>query len=145
MQNLIIDDGYKEFSINGDENRVIRFNPSDFSIIERINTAYEEINKATDIDTDIELKPDGKPVSELEKVAEIVSGINTTIKKQIDYIFNSPVSDAVFGNQSPLSMVKGMPLYERFLNAVVPIIRQEVAKEQEASRKRIEKYTKQVK
>lgn len=145
MQNLIIDDGYKEYKINGDENRVIRFNPSDFSIIERINTAYEEINKATDIDTDIELKPDGKPVSELEKVAEIVSGINTTIKKQIDYIFNSHVSDAVFGNQSPLSMVKGMPLYERFLNAVVPIIRQEVAKEQEASRKRIEKYTKQVK
>lgn len=145
MQNLIIDDGYKEYKINGDENRVIRFNPSDFSIIERINTAYEEINKATDIDTDIELKPDGKPVSELEKVAEIVSSINTTIKKQIDYIFNSPVSDAVFGNQSPLSMVKGMPLYERFLNAVVPIIRQEVAKEQEASRKRIEKYTKQVK
>ncbi len=145
MQNLIIDDGYKEFSINGDESRVIRFNPSDFSIIERINTAYEEINKATDIDTDIELKPDGKPVSELEKVAEIVSSINTTIKKQIDYIFNSPVSDAVFGNQSPLSMVKGMPLYERFLNAVVPIIRQEVAKEQEASRKRIDKYTKQVK
>lgn len=145
MQNLIIDDGYKEYKINGDENRVIRFNPSDFSIIERINTAYEEINKATDIDTDIELKPDGKPVSELEKAAEIVSGINTTIKKQIDYIFNSPVSDAVFGNQSPLSMVKGTPLYERFLNAVVPIIRQEVAKEQEASRKRIEKYTKQVK
>lgn len=145
MQNLIIDDGYKEYKINGDENRVIRFNPSDFSIIERINTAYEEINKATDIDTDIELKPDGKPVSELEKVAEIVSGINTTIKKQIDYIFNSPVSDAVFGNQSPLSMVKGMPLYERFLDAVIPVIQQEVKKEQEASQKRIEKYTKQVK
>lgn len=145
MQNLIIDDGFKEFSINNDPNKVIRFNPADFGIIERINNAYKEIEKVQNEVPDIELNNDGSPVDMLSNAAEVVSKVSNTIKKQIDYIFDSPVSDVVFGNQSPLSMVKGVPYYERFLNAVVPIIEKEVKAEQEASRKRIEKYTKQVK
>jgi len=141
MQNLNFDDGYKEFKINNDESRVIRFNPADFSIIERIKTAYDEIDKATKINDDIELKADGSPVEELGKAAEIVKEINDTIKAQIDYIFNSPVSEMVFGKQSPLGMVKGVPLYERFLNVVIPVIEKEVKAQQEASQKRISKYT----
>ena len=145
MQNLNFDDGYKEFSINNDPNRVIRFNPADFSIIERIKAAYDEIDKVTKMDNEINLKADGTPVEELGKAAEIVKGINDTIKNQIDYIFNSPVSEMVFGKQSPLSMVKGVPLWERFMNAIAPVIQKEVKAEQLASQKRISKYTSQVK
>jgi hypothetical protein len=144
MQNLSFDDGYKEFSINGDESRIIRFNPADFSIIERIKVAYDEIEKATNLKEDIELNPDGTAVDELGQAAEIVKSINDTIKNQIDYIFNSPVSEAAFGNQSPLGMVKGIPLYERFLNAIIPVVEKEVKSEMAASQKRISKYTSQV-
>jgi hypothetical protein len=144
MQNLSFDDGYKEFSINGDTSKVIRFNPSDMSIIERIKTAYEEITKATTLDKDIELKADGTPIEELGKAADIVKGINDTIKNQIDYIFNSPISDMAFGKQSPLSMVGGQPLYAGFLNAIIPIVEKEVKAQQKASEARINKYTSQV-
>lgn len=144
MQNLNFDDGYKEFSINNDPNRVIRFNPADFGIIERINKAYEEIDKAT-IDTDIELKANGEPMKLIGQAAEVVKAMNDTIRNQIDYIFNSPVSDIVFGNQSPLGMVKGVPLYERFLNTLIPVIQKEVEAEMLASRKRVSKYTDKVK
>jgi hypothetical protein len=145
MQNLNFDDGFKEFSINNDPNRVIRFNPADFGIIERINTAYQEIDKATQIDDDIELKADGSPIEELGKAAELVSGINNKIRDMIDYIFNSPVSDKVFGKQSPLSIVKGRPLWQGFIECLNPVIKAEVKKAQEESQKRISKYTKQVK
>lgn len=145
MQNLNFDDGYKEFSINNDESRVIRFNPADFGILERIKIAYDEIEKATRINDDIELKADGTPLEAIGQAAEIVKGVSDTIKQQIDYIFNSPVSEMVFGNQSPLGMVKGVPLYERFLNAVTPVIEKEVRSEMVASQKRISKYTSQVK
>jgi hypothetical protein len=141
MQNLSFDDGYKEFTINGDANKVIRFNPSDFSIIERIKVAYDAIDKATAIDKDIELKADGTPLEELGKAAEIVKGINNTIKNQIDYIFNSPISDMAFGKQSPLSMVGGQPLYVGFLNVIIPVVEKEVKAQQIASKKRISKYT----
>jgi hypothetical protein len=144
MQNLNFDDGFKKFSINGDENRVISFNPADFGIIERIKTAYDQIEKATNLKEDIDLKLDGTAADELGKAAEIVKGINDIIRNQIDYIFNSPVSETVFGNQSPLGLVKGIPLYERFMNAVIPVIKKEVENEMTASQKRIGKYTKQV-
>jgi hypothetical protein len=145
MRNLNFDDGYKEFSINGDETRVIRFNPADFGILERIKEAYEEIEKATDIKEDIELNADGSVMDKLSAASSVVSGIDSTIKAQIDHIFNSNVSEVVFGNQSAMGMVKGVPLYERFLNAVTPVIQQEVEKEMRASQKRIKKYTDVVK
>jgi hypothetical protein len=145
MQNLNFDDGFKEFTINNDSNRVIRFNPADFSIIERIKTAYDEIDKVTQIDEDIELKADGTPIEELGKAAEIVTGINNKIREMIDYIFNSPVSDKVFGKQSPLSIVKGRPLWQGFLECLEPVLKSEIKKAQEESRKRISKYTSQVK
>lgn len=145
MQNLNFDDGYKEFTLHNDPNRVIRFNPSDFGIIERINAAYEEIEKATNIDTDIELKTDGTPREDLGRAAAIVKGVSDTVKAQIDYIFNSSVSDVVFGKQSPLSLVGGIPLYERFLNVVIPVIQKDVKKEMDASEKRVNKYVSVVK
>jgi len=145
MQNLNFDDGFKEFSINGDKERVIRFNPSDFGILERIEKANKAINEATKGNEDLDLKADGTAAEELSRSVNIVKGISDTIKNQIDYIFDSPVSSIVFGNQSPLSMVKGVPFFERFLDAVTPVIKKEITAEQGASQKRMQKYTKAVK
>jgi hypothetical protein len=141
MQNLIIDDGCKEFMINNDPNKVIRFNPADYGILERISNAYTAIKDASNIEEDITLKADGDPMEGIKEAAQVVSVVSNTIKEQIDYIFDSPVSSVVFGNQSPMSMVKGIPFYERFLNAVVPVIKKEVHQEQQASASRMEKYT----
>lgn len=141
MQNISFNDGYKEFTINNDENKVIRFNPSDFGILQRIKEAYSEIEKATDIEDDIKLDSDGSVMDNLGKTVEIVKGIEDTIKAQIDHIFNSEVSCMAFGKQSPLGMVKGVPLYERFLNAAIPFIKKEVEAEMKASQKRMSKYT----
>jgi len=146
MQSIRFDDGYKEFMINDDPNKIIRFDPADFGIIERFNTAMKNIEKASEtIKNDIDINPQGEPLSELEEAAEAVAKVNKLIKDQIDYIFDSPVSDMVFGNKSPLALVKGVPLFERFIMAAKEVIEKEVKKEMEASQKRIEKYTKQVK
>ncbi len=146
MQNINIDDGYKEFSINNDPDRVVRFNPGDVGILERINTAYKEINKYKDnMPEDIQLDVQGDAVSELEQASAVVSEFRRFICEQIDYIFNSSVSEVVFGNQSPLSSIKGVPLYERFLNAVIPVIQKEIAAERKASMERMNKYISQVK
>ncbi len=140
MQNIRFDDGYKEFMINDDPNKVIRFDPTDFAIIERFNTAMNNIEKYKDEFDNNEDTADG-----LESAAETVSKINTYIREQIDYIFDSPVSDIAFGNKSPLAMVKGVPLFERFLNAVIPEMEKEIKSEMKASEKRVSKYTSQVK
>jgi uncharacterized protein YjbJ (UPF0337 family) len=145
IQNLNFDDGFKRFTINGDPNKVIMINPSDFGIIERINDAYKMIEDASKLTDDVELKADGSPVEELGKAAEVVKGFRETINKAINYIFDSDITSVAFGNQSPLSLVGGVPLYQRFMNVVIPVIKKEIESEMQASQKRISKYTSQVK
>lgn len=141
MQNININEGFKYFSINNDENRVICFNPSDINIISRIQKAAEALENITA--EDIKLKADGTPT--VISAAEAVEDISRRIKEQIDFIFDSPVSDTVFRNQSPLSSVGGVPFYERFLEAVIPVIQREVSLEKQASLERADKYIRAVK
>ena len=145
MKDLSFDEGYKEFSINGDENRVIRFNPSDLAIIKRLEEAKNKISESMAIKDDIELDNEGKPVDSLENYSKVISHIDNVIKEQINYIFDSDVADVVFGNQSPLANIKGKPLYERFMESVMPEIKKAVEEEAKESRKRVAKYTKVVK
>ena len=145
MKDLSFDEGYKEFSINGDENRVIRFNPSDMAIIKRLEEAKNKISESMAIKDDIELDNEGKPVDSLENYSKVISHIDNVIKEQINYIFDSDVANVVFGNQSPLANIKGKPLYERFMESVMPEIKKAVEEEAKESRKRVAKYTKVVK
>lgn len=149
MNNLNFDDGLKEFTLNNDPNRVIRFNPSDINLLNRFNQAQKTINEEqTKIKQDITLKENGEPETEQEdykNALEVINKTNQLIKDQIDFIFDSKVSDAVFGNQSPLSTVNGKPFFERFFIAVKPLMESEITKEQKASKKRISKYTGQLK
>lgn len=43
--NLNFDSGMKSYVINGDQNRVIYFNPNDFNILERIDKSVKVIEK----------------------------------------------------------------------------------------------------
>ena len=45
MQSISFDEGYKEFAINGDENRVIRFNPKDFGILTRMEETFSDFGE----------------------------------------------------------------------------------------------------
>lgn len=146
MQNLRFDDGFKEFMINGDKNRVVRFNPADINLLDRFDRAYKSIEEEQKkIEKDIELKTSGEPVEDNQQVLEVIRRLNQFIKDQIDYIFDSEVSETIFGNQSPMSTVKGRPLFERVFEAIQPILEKEITAEREASEKRISKYTGQVK
>lgn len=145
MQNIKFDDGYKKFMINDDPDKVIKFDPADFGIIERFNTARKNIEKSTEELNDTTLDNSGEPVDELEEAAEAIGKVRNIICEQVDYIFDSSVSSIVFGNKSPLAMVKGVPLFERFIVAAQTYIEKEIKAEMKASEKRISKYTSQVK
>lgn len=143
--NLDLGEEYVELTINNDENRVIRIDLNDLGMIERLNESYQKIEEFQKNNKDIEIKPDGTPVDGLTKSAEVLKSFKNLIKEQIDFIFDAKVSDIVFGNKNPLSTVKGVPLYERFLNALKPYIEKIAKKEREESNKRVQKYMKVIK
>jgi hypothetical protein len=145
VQSLNFNEGFKEFCFNDDESRVIRFNPADYGLVERYEKARETILKAVNqLQSDIELKTDGTATDETKETADQLSNVRKLIFDQVNYIFNADVSETVFGKQSPISTVNGKFLFEGFIEAAGVIITNAINKEQAASQKRIEKYTKQV-
>ena len=135
MQSISFDEGYKEFAINNDENRVIRFNPKDFGILTRMEDTlsdFEALEKKLKDGNEEEFTNN---LREAEKV----------VHEKIDSIFNANVHDIIFNYQSPISLVGGEFLFMRVIEALVPIVEKEVKYEMQKSEKRMSKYTEKYK
>ena len=143
--NLDLGEEYIELTINNDESRVIRIDLSDVGIIERLNESYKKIDEFQKTNKDIEINSDGTPTDGLAQSAEILKKFKDLINEQIDYILDAKVSHIVFGNKNPLSTVKGVYLWERFLNGLKPYIDKVAEREQKESKKRLSKYMKVIK
>lgn len=143
--NLDLGEEYIELTINNDENRVIKIDLTDFGIVERINESYKRIDEFQKEHKDIKINSDGTVAEDFAQSAEVLSMFNKLIRELIDYILDAKVSDIVFGNKNPLSMVKGVPLYGRFINALMPYVEKIAKREQAETEKRISKYTKVIK
>lgn len=135
MEKLNFNLGYKEYTINGDENAVIRINTTDFGLIDRLNKIREKT---------------GDIVAELEKVKQsegeeaILSAFAVSDEKMralIDEVFGEGTSKNVFGGINCLSFAGGQPVAVNFFDAIFPIIQADIEEEQKASGKRIKKYT----
>lgn len=46
MENLSFDEGLKSYKINGDSNRVLRFNPGDINILPRYREVVANLEKS---------------------------------------------------------------------------------------------------
>ena len=135
MQSISFDEGYKEFAINNDENRVIRFNPKDFGILTRMEDTlsdFEALEKKLKDGNEEEFTNN---LREAEKV----------VHEKIDSIYNANVHDIIFNHQSPISLVGGEFLFMRVIEALVPIVEKEVKYEMQKSEKRMSKYTEKYK
>lgn len=135
MKNINIDDGREAITINGDPNRTIYVQASDFNIKVRarqaqknIGALLEEIDKAN-------------PENE-DAFTDVLEDIDKKVREQINFIFNSDVSEPVFGACSPLmTLSNGKSYVEAFLDAIIPELERIAKKAAEASEKRIAKHT----
>lgn len=129
MQSINFNSGnYKEYAINGDENRVIRINVSDVGIITRIQDA---MSKADNI---------AEEVSEREKNED-----RTQLLKEYDQRAREMVND-IFGSVNVFSVASnGKPVLVNFLEALLVVVVQEIKSAQTAAQikleEKVEKYT----
>ena len=125
MQSISFDEGYKEFAINNDENRVIRFNPKDFGILTRMEDTLSDFEA---------LEKKLKDGNEEEFTNNL---------READKVVH--VHDIIFNHQSPISLVGGEFLFMSVIEALVPIVEKEVKYEMQKSEKRMSKYTEKYK
>ncbi len=145
MRSISFSENYKSFSINGDDSRVIRFNPADPNILVRADEAKKRISEKQDQITTVKLRPDGSPINNSEAASEALRGFDEMIREEVNYIFNADVYDTIFAGQSPLCIVgdENEFLFEAFLNAAMPIIEEGVDEFNSKGMDRIERYTKE--
>ena len=135
MEKLNINLGYKEYTINDDENAVIRINTTDFGLIDRLNNMRK---KAGDIVAKLEQI---KQSEDEDAILTAIGEAGNSMRALIDEVFGEGTSNNVFGGINCLSFAGGQPVALNFLDAIVPIIQADIEKEQKASDKRIKKYT----
>lgn len=137
MQSIDFNSGnYKEYAINGDENRVIRINVSDVGIITRIQDA---MSKADNI---------AEEVSEREKNedrTQLLKEYDQRAREMVNDIFGSNVCTAALGGINVFSMgSNGKPVLFNFLEALLSVVVQEIKSAQTAAQikfeEKVEKY-----
>lgn len=143
----------KIFSVGGDPNITIEFDPSDLGVTNRLSKAIPELdslnekwaslnetaNKAGEIneDTDISNATDtlnefSKKFDELEKSARDI----------IDNVFDGEVADKLLGNSSAFSPVNGYFKYEHIITAMLKCYEQQIQDEAPKFNKRhTQRYT----
>lgn len=136
MDNIKIDSGVKRISVNGDETRIIEFNPEDILFIERfygLMKKFEEkekefIARSEEITKVSEKDAYGIPVNTGEQI-KLVSELCAYLKAQIDEVFGKGTSKTAFGDTQTLNM------FEQFFSGISPFV-------QRARAVKVDKYRK---
>lgn len=139
MKSLLFDDGYESFMVNDDPSRVIRFNPADPEIINRVLNVQKTFQNYQ-VPDNINLNSDGSPKSDMEIDGAYVSEFSRAMREAFNDIFNSDVYDVIFDGQSPLCIVKGRYLFEGVLEGILNIMKPAVETYNLENRKKMGKY-----
>lgn len=118
----------------------IHINTNDMNIGQRALDAQKKIDQYIKESEKIanEAKTDEEAIAQL-------TAIDNQIKEQLDYLFDSPVSETVFKGLHCLNINNGKYFVETFLEMIMPVINADLEESIKASEKRIRKYTSQVK
>lgn len=137
MSSIKLHTGIKSYDIEDEYGHIrgqISFNPTDMNFIVRAEKLQENVSALAEKVMNEQIDDEQGLIKKLEEY-------DKAIKNEINILFDDEnTSNIVFGNQSCFNTVKGTPLVEEFLNAIIPVIRKDFQKEMEKSKDRISKY-----
>lgn len=134
MKDLNFDSGVVTYSLNG--KCEVSFNPTDSNFVERIYTAFNDLDKKQD-----EYKSRIEKMADKKEIFEFARERDAEMRTIIDGVFDSPVCDAVFGGMNIYAMASGLPVWVNLMLAVMDECDTTFAREQKATNPRIAKYT----
>lgn len=127
-------DGIKKtkFRINGNNNAILELNLSDLSIAERLETGYKNLQK--ELEGISKLPEDADITAELKKADQ-------AMRKELDYIFDSNVSEVCGSGGSMYDMKNGEFRFESILNALTNLYSEALNEEYQKMKTRIQQHT----
>lgn len=127
-------DGIKKtaFRINGDNNSILELNLSDLNLADRLKTGFDKIQE--ELTRISKLSDDADATAELKKADKIM-------REQLDYIFDSNVSEVCGKGGSMYDVKDGSYRFEHILTALIKLYDKNINAEYEKMKKRIQKHT----
>lgn len=138
----------KRFRINGDNNRILELNTSDLNIISRLTSAYSRLQDyMSEVGKILSEMPDEELTEDVERIAsEQLEAIDMNMRKELDYIFDAPVSKVCDDGGSIYDPFNGAFKFEHIIEAILKLYERNLDKEFNKIRKRVSsktsKYTK---
>lgn len=140
----------KRFRINGDPKKILELNTSDLGISARLSSAYERLTKnMEEVGKVLADLPDDEAELTDEKeelIQKKLYEIDAKMKKEMDYIFDAPVSEICCDGGSMYDPFEGMFRFEHIIDALTKLYETNLNSEFSKMKKRVSaktsKYTK---
>lgn len=133
MGKIVVDRGLEEYTIEDKNGTVLgkfEMNPADLEMVKRYEKVAEAVGHIAD------------GVDKSKDIADILAEMEEKLNKQIDYLFNSDVSQNFFSITSPLTVLaNGEFFVENVLNAIGKLIEAETGKRFKKVQSKINQYT----
>lgn len=138
------------FRINGDNNKIIELNISDLGIVPRLNKAYGKLNELMDeVGDALQSLPDKEEdVTEevFNSMSDTLENLDKEMKKQVDYLFDAPVSEKCCDGGSMWDPIDGSFRYEHIIEKLANLYTNNLSAEFSKMKRKVEdrtaKYTK---
>lgn len=133
----------RHFAVDDDENHVINIDTTDTGILARWNQVEKGLSETL---AEIETLRDTPGETDNEKATNMsvrFAEIDDKAKAQIDFLFNTNVSEHICAKYGSLiRTVDGEPFLLMVIERLIGYYEEDIKKDMEKSRKRIEKHTK---
>lgn len=133
MKELNFDSGLVTYSLNG--KCEVSFNPTDSNFVERLYSAFEELDKKQE-----GYKAQVEKMANKREIFDFARERDTEMRGIIDGVFEASVSEAVFGGMNVYAVANGLPVWCNLMLAVMDEIDTTFAREQKATNPRLQKY-----
>lgn len=123
----------QEFRINGDNNKILKLNPSDLNIMDRLEKG---VNALTDLMSEI-----SHIDTETADVMEELHRADQKMREQLDWIFDSNVSEVCCGTAGTMyDIINGVFRWEHIIDSLTNLYKNNLNSEYHKMKSRIDKH-----
>lgn len=144
-------DTRESFTIDGDENRVIKLDVHDTGVVTRLTdalSAMRDTQSSWSRLNEISQRGEDMTVEEINEFSEEYKAIEAEMRGHLDKAFDCPgMCDTILGTSSIFSSVNGVVKYEQIIDAIIGVYEDSIKEETKKLNKRkvakkTEKYVK---
>lgn len=133
----------KRFRIDGDNDRILELDVSDMSIIDRLEPMYDKLQKLVKDAVNLmgEEDDESDDMQNLEKTAKTLKTVDTKMRKLLDELFDSNVSEVCAPSGTMYDPFNGEFRFEHIIKTLLGLYENNLTNEFNKMVKRMDKHT----